>query len=257
MQMREQKTYSVYLHTSPSGKYYVGITSMKPSRRWDNGNGYKTQIFYRAIQKYGWDNIDHEIVASNLTREEAENFEILLIRELHSNEPKYGYNIENGGSSIGKMSEQSKKKLSEAKKGRMSGENNPMYGKHHTEKTKLKLKKVHQGEKSYWYGKTHSEETKNKISEANKDRNFSDEHKEKLSQAHKGKTFSEEHKRKISETNKGKRRFIKPVICDGVEYECVKDCAKFYGIKADTMRKWLNGGLNMRKDFIERGLRYK
>ena len=55
-----ENNYSVYVHTAPSGKMYVGITKQKPEYRWGrNGIKYKTQVFYRAIEKYGWDNIDH------------------------------------------------------------------------------------------------------------------------------------------------------------------------------------------------------
>lgn len=74
--------WSVYIHITPSNKYYVGITSKEPCERWRNGFGYYSQkYFYNAIQKYGWDNIYHEIVASNLTKEEANNFEKLLIQK--------------------------------------------------------------------------------------------------------------------------------------------------------------------------------
>ena len=128
--MKEERNYTVYLHTSPSGKYYVGITSISVEQRWQNGRGYKRQVFYRAIQKHGWDNIDHEIIASNLTKEEAENFEILLIKELHTTNPNYGYNVDNGGNSIGKMSEETKKKLSNKHKGFL-----------HSEETKKKNKR--------------------------------------------------------------------------------------------------------------------
>ena len=39
----------VYMHTSPSGKYYIGITSRDPIKRWClTGSGYKKQkMFYR------------------------------------------------------------------------------------------------------------------------------------------------------------------------------------------------------------------
>ena len=48
------------------------------------------------------------------------------------------------------------------------GENNPMYGKHHTEKSKRKNREAHQGELNPFYGKTHSEESKRKNREAKK-----------------------------------------------------------------------------------------
>ena len=76
--------WSVYIHISPSNKYYVGITSKTPEERWRNGFGYYTQsYFYNAIQKYGWDNFQHEIIAENLSGEEAKKFEIKLIKILN------------------------------------------------------------------------------------------------------------------------------------------------------------------------------
>lgn len=93
----ENDRWCVYAHISPSGKYYVGITSQKPTKRWQNGHGYKDGIISRAIKKYGWDNFQHEIIASNLTEAEAKRFEIVLIEKLHSNDSQYGYNISPGG----------------------------------------------------------------------------------------------------------------------------------------------------------------
>ena len=77
-------TCCVYIHTNKTnGKMYVGQTCQNPKKRWSNGLGYVTQqYFYRAIQKYGWDGFEHEIIASNLTKSEADNFEKILIKEL-------------------------------------------------------------------------------------------------------------------------------------------------------------------------------
>lgn len=67
-----EKTWFVYKHTSPSNKVYIGITSQKPIYRWNNGLGYnKQQYFWRAIQKYGWENFFHEILFEGLGEEEA------------------------------------------------------------------------------------------------------------------------------------------------------------------------------------------
>lgn len=116
--------YTVYIHITPSNKFYVGLTSMNVKKRWINGNGYKQNIYFtNAIKKYGWENIKHEIIASNLNKKEAENFEILIINNLKSNEKKYGYNIKFGGSST-KHSEETKLKMSE-NHANFFGENNP------------------------------------------------------------------------------------------------------------------------------------
>lgn len=103
--------YIVYKHTFPNNKVYIGITScIKPNGRWRNGKGYETQYVYRAIKKYGWNNIKHEILYDNLFKEQAEEKEILLIKLYKSNDRKYGYNIENGGH-INKVSKETKLKL--------------------------------------------------------------------------------------------------------------------------------------------------
>lgn len=112
--------YTVYKHTSPNGKVYIGITSQNPIKRWQNGHGYRNQpIFYNAILKYGWDNFKHEILYSDLTKEEAEIKEIELIGTYQSNCHDHGYNLDNGGNSIGKMSEETKQKISASEKGKI------------------------------------------------------------------------------------------------------------------------------------------
>ena len=79
----EDKKWSVYKHTSPSEKAYIGIASKKSSVRWEkNGIRYKKQPFWRAIQKYGWNNIQHEILYENLTENEAKEKEKELIKKL-------------------------------------------------------------------------------------------------------------------------------------------------------------------------------
>ena len=90
--------YCVYKHTSPSGKVYIGIAKDVKHRWRGGGNGYKgsTRIWC-AIQKYGWDNFKHEILAQNLTKEEACKKEICLIEEYRSTDPRYGYNLTSGG----------------------------------------------------------------------------------------------------------------------------------------------------------------
>lgn len=89
----------VYIHIFPNGKKYIGITSQSLKNRWRDGKGYKEQpIIWKAIQKYGWDNIEHKILFENLSKEEAEKKEKELIKEfdtlIYNNK---GYNIQEGG----------------------------------------------------------------------------------------------------------------------------------------------------------------
>ena len=121
------------------------------------------------------------------------------------------------------------------------GENNPFYGKHHTEETKKKISDNRKGTKlsistrrkisESNRGKVrsdecknklrlsglerkHTEETKMKISENHSDmlgennpmynKNHSISTRRKISESNRGKVRSEEFKRKVSENNKGK-----------------------------------------------------
>ena len=91
-------SWTVYAHIAPNGKMYVGITSQKPENRWGSGHGYRNSPhFWNAIEMYGWENFQHEIIASGLTQEEAGNMERLLIEKLDLMNPEYGYNLSIGG----------------------------------------------------------------------------------------------------------------------------------------------------------------
>lgn len=173
--LNEERKYCVYIHTSPSRKVYIGITRTDPKKRWGkNGSGYKKQqYFWRAIQKYGWDNFKHEILYEHLTKEEAEGLEIQLIAEYRSNQKEFGYNIENGGSSTGKISDETRKKISEANMGRQS----PNKGKPMSEEQKRKISIAKMGHSNG----PQPEETKRKISEANTGKIVSEETRKKLS----------------------------------------------------------------------------
>lgn len=103
-----------------------------------------------AIDKYGWENIKHEILYEGLTKEQAEQKEIELIAKYKSNDLKHGYNIANGGNCAGTMSESTKQKIAE---GRM-GKDNPMYGK--TGSKHPNAKKINQYDMNGKYIKTWS-----------------------------------------------------------------------------------------------------
>ena len=130
--MISDKRFCVYKHTCPNGKVYIGITSQLPCQRWARGQGYRENWhFANAIKKYGWDNILHEIVYTDLTQTEAEKIEIQLIQAYNSTNPKNGYNRDPGGKIKAEVSEETKRKISAAHSGRTNyvrGENHPMYG---------------------------------------------------------------------------------------------------------------------------------
>ncbi|AGE59102.1 GIY-YIG catalytic domain-containing endonuclease [Paramecium bursaria Chlorella virus OR0704.2.2] len=120
-----------------------------------------------AIKKHGWDNFNKEWY--EIPDEELNFYEEMLVALLGTLSPG-GYNLREGGGSTGKLSEETKKKMSEAQT-----------------------------------GKTRTEEHKQKMSEAHTGKVLSDEHKQKLSEAHTGKVLSEETKKKMSESRSGEK----------------------------------------------------
>lgn len=173
-----EKSYSVYCHTTPSGRRYVGI-SCSPKKRWNDGKGYKKNyIFWRAICKYGWENIKHEILFSNLTSDEATLIEKRLVKEWKLTDPKYGLNIREGGAD-GKLLESSRRLMSEKRKG-----NTNCVGRTLSSKTKQNisesLKDYYSSHPSPMAGKHLAESQKEKL----RNRQFSNETRRRMSENH-------------------------------------------------------------------------
>ena len=90
----------IYLHKNKiNGKVYIGQTIQNVEERWKNGKAYKSCTrFNNAINKYGWDNFEHIILEQGdwdqKTLDEKEQYYINLYQ---AKNPKYGYNIKDGG----------------------------------------------------------------------------------------------------------------------------------------------------------------
>ena len=223
--------YTVYKHTTPSGKVYVGITKQNPEQRWKNGNGCKTnEHFYRAILKYGWENIEHEVICqAPMSAAQAGAMEKSFIALYDSTNPDKGYNNSIGGEcgALGvHPSDKTRRKLSESRKGA-----------HLSLETRKKISEANKGRKqtprqrkalmNYLIGHEVSAETRRKISEAGKGR----------TPWNKGKKASEEAKVKnsIAAIKLGKiPPYIKPtkVMCveTGEVFHQIKDAGEKYGI---------------------------
>lgn len=182
------------MHKCPNGKVYIGITSRRPKARWVCGNGYiKNEHFYRAIQKYGWENIEHIIVEQNLSKKDAAELEIKLIKEYKSNDYKFGYNMSSGGEFGGSgviVSQETRAKLSQKRKCRKM----PEYVKN----------KISESLKGHYI----SEETKKKISQSLKAKNTNG-HEKPVYCFETGKTY-----RSLSDA--GKELNIKPCYISSV-----------------------------------------
>jgi len=132
-----------------------------------------------------------------------------------------------------KLSAETRRKMSESRKGKRLGKDNPMFGKHHSVETRRKMSEDRKGEKHPMYGTHPSEESRRKMSASHKGKQLgkdnpmfgkhptpwnrgiprTEEEKKKMSESskgipawNKGKTgiYSEETIRKMSEARKGK-----------------------------------------------------
>lgn len=251
-------SYSVYKHTLPkeiSGKdndmVYIGITGYEPKKRWSNGFGYKNNLyFWRAIQKYNWSNFLHEILFENLTQEEAGQKEIELIKKYKSNQIQFGYNLQSGGTSGYVYTDEAKQKMKE-NHADFSGENHPLYGKHHSDDTKLilsqKAKKRYEENGSPLKGRKLTDEQKRVLSDIAKNRFSIPENNPFYNKHH-----TQETKNILSE--KAKERYKDPtknpnygntrkVICldSGVVYTSVKHVSEEFGLSMAALYKNCTG----------------
>lgn len=197
--MKEASVYTVYMHRFPNNKVYIGITKRDVYTRWSNGKNYN-RYFVNAVNKYGWDNVEHIILADNLTKENACKMEIDLIAKYKSNQSRYGYNITSGGDGRPDfvLSDDARRRIGEATRNRTKGT-------HISDEQKQKISKALKGRKL-------SEERRQFLSNINKGRvspnrgkKMSDEQRRKISFARKGFKMSNEQKIKLSNINKGKK----------------------------------------------------
>lgn len=141
-------TYTIYLRTNTAnGMQYVGQTSDFKSRQYDWNclkKTYANEHLDKDREKYGFDVWTVKVLAECDSREEAWELEQKFIKELNTLWPN-GYNMGEGGAGPKgcKLSEETKQKMSEAKK----GENNPMFGAQFTEEHKQKMSEALKGKK--------------------------------------------------------------------------------------------------------------
>jgi group I intron endonuclease len=154
-----------------NSKVYIGQHQRDEFDKKYYGTG---KIILRALKKYGKENFKVEIIKWYSSLDKLNEAEIEFIRAFDSRNPMIGYNVSFGGNQV-------------------------MKGLHHSEETKKKISEAGKG-------KIISDECKNKISIANKGRKFPKSFGQKISKSKKGKPghkTSEETKIKLHKANKG------------------------------------------------------
>lgn len=154
----------IYIITSPSGKQYIGQSVNLQRRKcvfFRFGVSYGGQKIDCARKKYNhkslWDYKVLEYCDVDML-DERERYYIAFYDTINN-----GYNSESGGNENKIVSDETKRKQSEARKGKYCGENSPRYGKHLTEEQKSKLSEALKGkccgENHPMYGKHPNDET--------------------------------------------------------------------------------------------------
>lgn len=233
--------FTIYMHINLiNNKVYIGQTVQRPEKRWKSGSGYRKQSsFYKDIMEYGWSSFQHIILEDNISgQEEANEKERYYIELYNARDPEKGYNILPGGSSV-------------------AGENNPMFGKKHSEKTKQKIK-----EKALLW----SDETKEKMSLAAKKRvqklgppflgkHFSEQAKEKLRQVDRSYMQTEEYKEKMRKAVSGAKnsqairvKATKVSTGETLHFDCKKDVCEFLNL-SPRYTKGLNNAIKNKTEY--------
>lgn len=176
METPQEKICGIYKITSPSGRIYIGQANDVYFRwKYYRRLQCKTQSrLYNSFLKHGVENHIFEIIYQ-CKSEQLNYFEKHYVDLFQTFNTENGLNLRDGGGSKGNLCEETKRKLSEGRK----------------------------GEKNHNFGKPHSEETKQKMSKVRRGRKQSPEHIRKRTEAYIGKKHSEESRRKMSEWQKG------------------------------------------------------
>jgi len=186
--------------------FYIGIGDNKRA----HNKSARSVYWKNIVKKHGY---SVEILATDLSREDACELEILLIQEYGRKDLGLGklINMTNGGDGNLNPSEEWKKAASE----RVKGENNYFFNR-------------------FLYGENNG----------NYGNRWSDEKKKALSDKVKGKKHSEKTKIKWSESRTGGLNSNAKIVLDtqtGIFYDTATDAAKTLDIPATKLHKYLNG----------------
>lgn len=216
-------------------KVYVGGSgSLK--NRWRthisslNKNKHHSKELQNDFNKFGKENFEFQIIEQDIESEELRNEkEESLIQKLNSRNEKYGYNSAKKPRKTSFGIKRTPKQLEEMR--------NRNKGKKLSEETKRKLSEATKGEKGYWFGKTFSEDHKEKLKEARKHQVITEENRKKKSEAMKKKQRIGS-KSPVSKLKESDVVRIKRLLNEGMR---VIDIAKEYEISHSVISNIKNG----------------
>ncbi|MBQ9480362.1 MAG: hypothetical protein IJU71_12535 [Selenomonadaceae bacterium] len=216
----------------PSGKVYVGQTTRPIIARLREHLHAKSYVGKALRKSRGLFSVD--VLEECATLDELNKRDSYWIATLGSHDKNRGCNLtDGGGGRLGRPhSAETKRKLSEAKR----GPKNPNYGKPHSPEQNAKIAASMRGKmvgaKSPWYGCHHTAETRARMSESHKGANSPNY----------GKPLSAEQRRIISEANSI------GVVCveTGMEYHSMTEAAAAVGVCKTTISRACRDGRAVR-----------
>ena len=186
------------LQNKVNGKCYVGQTKKRLFQRLYEHSKNKEMLIGRSIRKYGVDAFgQYEYVG--IPMDDLDHFEREMIRRVGSVFPN-GYNLSLGGNKNKQASDETKRRISEAKKGSVPW----MKGKHFTDESRAKLSAALKGRKVWNKGISPSQETIEKQRQKILGRKLSEETKRKISEANKKVIHTTEWNKHVGDANRGK-----------------------------------------------------
>ena len=193
--------YSVYvLWCRETNMHYVGVTRQEVKLRIRQHKKGKKQFIDCEIHRIGWEgNFDYWIVEENVPADQISDCEQKWVKFFDCHYPK-GYNKTCGGISNLTVSDDTREILRQKALERdVSGENNPHYGKKHTDEAKEEMRQARLGKPAWNKGVPCREETKALMREKALERNVSGENNPFF-----GKKHTEESKEKNRQKQLGR-----------------------------------------------------
>lgn len=175
-----------------------------------NKRNHNNSHLQRAFNKYGRDNFKIKILEGEIIKDNLSNKEKFWIKKYNTYKGK-GYNMTPGGEVL-------------------SGENNPMWGKRHSEEFRKKIGKLHRGREP-------SQEAKDKMSKAATGRELSRETRKKISKTLKNKLTDKDNPHCKTNINMVKK-IIKMYYNNELTYEQI---ANKFSLGCSTIGKICNG----------------
>lgn len=227
----------IYLTTNNiNGKIYIGKREFCKDKRANSiylGSGI---LIKKAVKKYGRKNFSRKMLKLCETLEELYEAEIFFIKKYDACNPKIGYNLHEGGYGF---------KAGDKNPSYGKPEENPFFGKHHTEESKKKMSDSKKGKPSKLKGIKMSEEARLKMSISAKKRLANPKNNSMY-----GKKHSEESKEKNRQSHLGK----KLNLSDETRSQMSKKQKELHlGAKAinnGKVNKWLKSGEPLPEGFV-------